>query len=265
MKTKKVDKTHLKNLKIDIHTKNDIFFQDLALLFDKEEFLKMLLPLRKTYQVSKLTPLDDFEDFLNMEERGWFIENTKGKIDLSKYSRIKEVKTEFPEFYDFIHSSKNILPEVLDAECSLICYEFKRPPYFIDVIKQAIFCGAVDDTYFKPTEAKSVDFPAMGAWPSLNQIAIFVSPISTYEDVDAELRKAKEMMKSDEWFSYYQIHSDTTPNIRKYREWYWQYLDKDTTLENIATNWASTHENDRDVIYIDISKGIKSYKRLLAS
>lgn len=265
MKIKKIDNSYLQGLKIDIRTDNNIFYKELAIFFDKDKFLKMLPKIRKTYGVTDLFPLDEFEKQLDSCEKGWFIENKTGKIDLSKYSRIKEIKDNFPEFYDFIHSSKNLLPEMLDAECSLICYEFKRPPYFIDTIKQAILCGAVDDTLFRPTETKTVDFSTLGAWPTLNQIAIFVSPISTYNDVDAELRKAKEMMKTNEFMSYYKPHSDTTPNVRKYREWYWEKI-KLGSVKEVDKEWAKAHENENDTTtYLEIIKGIKAYENLLAS
>lgn len=266
MKIKKIDKSHLHGLRIDIRTENNILYKELAVLFDKGMFLEMLPSLRKTYGITDLSPLKEFEKQLDSCEKGWFIENNTGKIDLSKYSRVNEVKENFPEFYDFIRSSKNLLPEMLDAECSLICYEFKRPPYFIDAIKQAILCGAVDDTLFKPTEAKTVDFSLLGAWPALNQIAIFVSPISTYDDVDEELRKAKKMMKTNEFMSYYKPHSNTTPNIRKYREWYWGKI-KHGSVKEVDKEWTKAHENDENdsTTYLDIIKGIKAYENLLAS
>jgi len=263
MKAKKNDKAYLQDFKIDIHTNNDIYFQELALLFDKDEFLNLLPYLRKTYKVVRFFPLDEFEKLLDSSEKGWFIEKTTTKVNFSKYSRAKEVEEEFPEFYDFICSPDNFLPETLDAECNLICYEFKRPPYFVDVIKQAIFCGAVDDTLFKPTEAKTVDFSLLGAWPTLDQVAIFISPTSTYVDVEREFKKAKEKMKSNEWLSYYNPHSDTTPNIRKYREWYWERI-KGKTYQIIADDWADGHEAEYTT-YLDVLKALKIYDKLLAS
>ncbi|MCR4330203.1 MAG: hypothetical protein NUV65_06700 [Candidatus Roizmanbacteria bacterium] len=265
MKIKKIDKSYLHGLRIDIRTEKDILYQDLAIFFDKDKFLQMLPNLRKAYGVTDLFTLGEFKKQLDSYEKGWFIENKTGIIDLSKYSRIKEVKENFPEFYDFITSSQNALPETFDAECNLICYEFKRPPYFIDAIKQAILCGAVDDTLFKPTEAKTVDFSLLGAWPALNQIAIFVSPISTYDDVDEELRKAKEMMKTNEFMSYYKPHADTTPNVRKYREWYWGKI-KLGSVKEVDKEWQKAHINENDTTtYLDIIKGIKAYENLLAS
>lgn len=264
MKIRKNDKAYLQDLKIDIRSDNDIYFQELALLLDKQRFLDLLPSIRQTYKIVKLFPLEDFEQEVDAYERDCFSENTKVKIDLSKYTKTKEVKESFPEFYDFIKTS-NVLPETLEAECDLICYEFNRPPYFLEPVKQAIYCGAVNDSFFQPTQATTVDFSVMGAWPTLERIAIFVSPTSTYEDVEEEFRKAKEMMKTDKRLSYYKPRTDTVPNIRKYRHWYWEQI-KNKTLELIANEWADKHQDQEDnTTYIEVLKGIKTYKRLLAS
>ena len=111
---------------------------------------------------------------------------------------------------------------------------------------------------FKPTEARSVDFSLLGAWPALNQIAIFVSPTSTYEDVKEEFRKAKELMKADKGLSYYQNQSDITPNIKKYRKWYWERI-KGKTYQAIADECP---ENEV-VTYLNVLKAVKIYIKLL--
>lgn len=261
MRIRKNDKAYLQDLKIDIQTSKDVFYQELALLFDKQRFLNLLPNLRQTYKVVNLFPLDDFEEELDNHLRSNFVRVT---IDLSKYTKVAEVKKHFPEFYNLLQGSPtNLLPEMLDAECNLICYEFNRPPYFVEAIEQAIFCGAVDDTYFKPTEAKVVNFELMGSWPTLERIAIFVSPTSTYEDVKEEFRKAKELMKTDKRLSYYQPRIDIAPNMRKYRHWYWERI-KGETYQKIADEWVEKHENETTT-YLDVLKAVKTYEKLLAS
>lgn len=151
---------------------------------------------------------------------------------------------------------------MLDAECNLICFEFNRPPYFVDAITQAICCGAVNDIYFKPTEAQSVNFEEMGCWPTLERVAIFVSPTSTYDEVKEEFRKAKEMMKTNKYLSYYQSRADLAPNIRKYRHWYWERI-KGKTYQKIADEWADKHESE-DTTYLDVLKAVKIYEKLLS-
>ncbi len=254
----------LLELKIDIQTDNDIYYQELALLFDKPEFLNLLPVLRKTYHVTTLLPLSDYDEELNYYERGYYMEDTKVKIDLSKYTKIEEVKESFSEFYDHIKTS-HVLPETMDAECDLICYEFNRPPYFLEPIKQAIYCGATDASFFEPTQVRTVNFSVVTAWPALEQIAIFVSPTSTYEDVKEEFRKAKELMKTEERLSYYKPRTDTAPNIRKYRHWHWEHLSgkKYTT---IADEWMVNplaEESDSGADENVVLKGIQTYKRLL--
>ncbi len=266
MKIKKNDRAYLWDYKIDIQTSKDIYFQELALLFDKPEFINLLPDLRRTYKVASLFPLKDYDDELNMYDREHFMQNTKVKIDVSKYTTAVEMEDSFPEFFDFI-SIAHVIPEALDAECDLICYKFRRPPYFLDAIKQAIFCGAVNDEFFQPTQARTVDFSVEGAWPTLERVAIFLSPTSTYEDVKEEFRKARELIKTDKRLCYYTPHTDTVPNIRKYRRWYWEQI-HGNTLKEIAKAWENEHNSETDEDYTDyteVQKGIKTYKRLLAS
>ena len=259
MKIKKNDQAYLLDLKIDIHTDRDIDYQELALLFDKPKFLNLLPYLRKNYQVVNFVPLKDFGEELESHFQEHFVKNTKVKIDLSKYTKVTEVKDSFPDFYDFLNGNpSSYLPEMLDAECNLICYEFNRPPYFVDAIEQVIFCNAVNDKFFKPTKAIPVDSYFLGAWPTLAQLAIFVSPISTYEDVEEEFRKAKEMMKTDKRLSYYRPRIDIAPNIRKYRDWYWKRI-KGDTYQEIADDWSK-----RDIItYLEVLKGVQAYEKRL--
>lgn len=256
MKVKKNDKAYLQDFKIDIRTDKDVLFQELALLFDKPSFINLLPDLRRTYKVTNPYPLEDFdEEFeFNLLNAGEIV-----KIDLSKYSKIDKLKELFPEYYDFISSGSNAMPEMFDCECNLICYEFDRPTYFVEAIEQAILCSAVNDKYFKPTEAKVVNFGIMGAWPTLDRLAIFISPTSTYEDVKEEFRKARELMKTDKQLSYYQPRTDLTPNIRKYREWYWERV-KGKTYQAIADDCS-----DEDVVtYLNILKAVKIYTKLLS-
>lgn len=262
MKIRKNDRAYLQDFKIDIKTNKDVYYQELALFFDRPKFLNLLLNLRQTYDVVNLYPIDNFIENLDDYFKKNFIEV---KVDLSKYSKAPEVKKSFPEFYNLLTGKglTHFLPEMLDAECNLICYEFNRPPYFVNAIIQAIFCGAVNDIHFRPTEAQSVNFEIMGSWPTLERIAIFVSPTSTYEDVKEEFRKAKELMKSDKRLSYYQPQSDIAPNIRKYRNWYWEKI-KGKTHKTIADEWSEKHEVD-DATYLDVLKAIKIYEKLLAS
>jgi hypothetical protein len=128
---------------------------------------------------------------------------------------------------------------------------------------QSIFCETVTDKNFYPTEAVVVEPNSIWFDVLLPPAAIFVSPTSTYEDVKEEFRKAKEMMKTDKRLSYYQPRIDLAPNIRKYREWYWDRI-KGKTYRTIADEWIERHETE-NTTYLDVLKAIKTYEKLLAS
>jgi len=260
MRIKKNDKAYLQDFKIDIKTQNDVYYQELALLLDKPAFINLLPDLRQTYKVPNLFFIDSFDEELDTHLHDTHYQEAV-KVNLKKYSKTNELEESFPDLFEFI-TGKNDMPEMLDTECNLICFEFNRPTYFVEAIEQAIFCGAVDDKHFKPTEAKVVNFGEMGAWETFERVAIFVSPTSTYEEVKEEFRKAKELMKTDKRLSYYRPRVDVTPNIRKYRNWYWERI-KGKTYQQIADDWVNQYENEITTD-IDVLKAVKTYTNLLS-
>lgn len=259
MKIKKNDKAYLRDFKIDIKTDNDVYYQELALLLDKPAFINLLPDLRRTYFVSNLFSIDDFDEELDTHLHDTHYQEVI-KLNLTKYSKINELEEQFPDLFEFI-GGKNDMPEMLDAECNLICFEFNRPTYFVEAIEQAIFCGAVDDKHFKPTEANVVNFGEMGAWETFERVAIFVSPTSTYEEVKEEFRKAKDLMKTDKRLSYYRPRVDVTPNTRKYRDWYWERING-KTYQQIADDYINKYENELTTD-LDVLKAVKTYSNLL--
>ena len=73
----------LLRLKIAIKTRDNLAFQEMSLLLDRPEFLKMLPDLRKTYKVKKLMRLDEYfgsTDNFKLED--------EVKINLKKYKRL---------------------------------------------------------------------------------------------------------------------------------------------------------------------------------
>lgn len=245
----------LLNLKINIRTKDNLAFQEMAFLLDKPGFLKILPDLRKTYKVRELISLDKYfggTDYFRADK------DSKVKINLKKYKRLNEFKEKFPEQYEFAADGIPDATGKLIFECNFICFEFKRPIFFAEIVSQAIFCGAVDGRFYKPTEAKVLDLEEMGGIElSLPQPAILVSPTSRYEDVKSCFRKARKLVKTDKRLSYYQPKIDTAPNIRKYRHWYWERL-KGKTYKNIADDWFEEHEEE-NTIEVDVIKGVKYY------
>ncbi len=260
MKIRKNDKAYLQDLKIDIHSDNDMNFQELSLLFDKQAYLDMLPKLRDSYKVVNLVPADKYQDCLENTIRGEY-GFEQAKIDLSKYKKLNVLKKAVPDFYNILKDEAEY-PVVLENECYLLCYEFNRPPHFIDVIRQSIFCDAVTENNFSSTKATIIEPNGMWFGVTLPPIAIFVSPTSRDEDVSREFRKAKELMKTDKRLSYYQPRIDLAPNIRKYREWYWKRIRGDT-YQKIADEWSKKHKYD-DTTYLDVLKAVKIYTKLLS-
>lgn len=262
MKARKNDKAYLQDLKIDIRASKDISYQELALLFDKPSFLNMLPSLRREYRVVNLVPADEYQDCLDNTicgEHGF----EQAKMNLSKYTKLKKLKEAVPDFYDILKDETEY-PVVLENECYLLCYEFNRPPYFFDAIRQSIFCDAVTGNNLSPTKAVLIEPNTLWFGATLPPMAIFVSPTSTYEDVKEEFRKAKELMKTDKRLSYYQPRTDLTPNIRKYREWYWERI-KGKTYQQISNEWEKKHNNETGTTYLDVLKAVRIYEKLLAS
>lgn len=259
----------LLELKIDIKTNNDIAYQEMALLLDKPEFLRMLPSLRETYKITEEIPLEDYceysKDFIFKIHL-----NDPGKIYLDKYTRLPELKKRFPDIAVHLDESGAMLyPDRLDAECNLICFEFNRPYYFTEIIRQALFCKKVDDTYYGATQGTVIDASEFGPMEyTLPQAAIFISPTSTYEDVKEAFREVKEMIKTDRRLSYYQPRLDTVSNIREYRSWYWDRL-KGKTYTEISDDWITNHPEIKNIDAVSdvnfILKGVKKYKELLKS
>lgn len=268
MKIKKNDKAYLLDLKIDIQVENNLAFQEIALLVDKPDFLQMLPLLRKDLGIVNLVTLDEFMDIAYDKP---FHSKEKKKINLSKYKDAKTFK-EFAKDNELMVSSGGLedemdLFQLIATEVNLTCLQFKRPPYFADVVRQAIYCGAVNEDYFKPTNAQVIEkdilFSTSGHF-QLPQIAIFISPTTTYEELKNVFRKANSLFKTDKRLIYYQPRVDITPNIKKYRGWYWERI-SGKTYEQIADDWNETHNDETSAIYLDVLKAVKTYKKLLAT
>jgi len=265
MKIRKNDKAYLQDYKIDIQAKNNLSFQEIALLLDKPDFLQMLPLLRKDLGIINIVSLDEFMDTaydkpLHSKE--------KKKINLSKYKDANKFK-EFAKDNKIMATSGGLEDEMdvfqlIATEVNLICLQFKKPPYFADVVRQAIFCGVVNEDYFKPTSAQIIEkdllFSGVGHF-QLPQIAILISPTTTYEELKTVFRNANNLYKTDRRLIYYQPRVDTTPNIRKYRDWYWEQI-QGNTYKEIAEEWLKKHQSE-NTTYLDVLKAVKIYEKLL--
>jgi len=251
----------LLRLKIDVKTKKDIAFQEMAILVDNPYFLEKLPDLRKRYRVKELLSIREYfggTDYFQPDEE------FEVKIPYKKYERINNFKRLFPEQYEALKEQYNpFAAGSLIAETNLLCFEFRRPYYFAEIISQAIFCGVVNDEFYEATQTKVIDISEIGPFQfHLPQAAIMVTPTSTYEDTKESLRQAKRLIQKDKRLSYYQPRLDTVSNIRKYRHWYWEKL-KNKTYATIADEWVDKHPDEANIGENEVLKGVKTYKQLL--
>ncbi len=158
MKIKKNDKAYLQDLKIDIRAKNSLAFQEIALLVDKPGFLNLLPLLRNDFEVVNLVSLDAFMDKAYDKP---FHSKEKKIINFSKYKEAKKLRS-FVKNNESIYGSDGVEKEMnifqlIATEINFVCIQFNRPPYFAEAIRQAIYCGATDETGFHPTSTEVLE------------------------------------------------------------------------------------------------------------
>jgi len=252
----------LKDFKIKIHTKNNTNFLELAILFDKPEFLQMLPQFRKDYGIQQSVKLDKYTETINA------LENKTGKINFSKYQKPKELikfaKNNQYFLAEDIEEEMDLFQK-LDTEANLVCYQFKRPPYFTEAVKQAIFCGEVEGDYLSTTSVEILEGGLLkdASCFQLPQVAILVSPTTTYERLKEAFRIAQRLYKDEPKLSYFKPRVDFVNNIKKYRFCYWERL-KGKTYEEIADAWVKKQKTKEDMTtYLEAMRAVKIYKNLL--
>lgn len=256
----------LLELKIDIQTDKDIAYQEMAVLLDKPEFLQMLPQLRKEYSIDKFIPLNKFFAYFYDE---YSKKHNDNGINLGKYKKIKEFKERFPNQYNFIKDKTEMeaLGTRLELECSLLCFEFSRPYLFADILKQAILCNQVNDNFYWTAKPHIIDPITESVIPeiTLPQASILVTPTATYEEVKKAFFFLQHMIKDDKNLSYYKPKINFVNNIRQYRLWYWERL-KGKIFRIIADEYVESKlPTQYNTTEQDIIKGVKIYKKLLAS
>jgi len=110
---KKNDLAYLLDLKIDIQTKNDSHYQELALLFDSTRYLNMLTLLRSEYSVNELFTLIEYQKY----DVDYFCGDMRS-INLKKYPTIKKLEKSLPDFYQELIGESD--PPLI-LEVSVIC------------------------------------------------------------------------------------------------------------------------------------------------
>ncbi|KKQ74536.1 MAG: hypothetical protein US96_C0030G0016 [Candidatus Woesebacteria bacterium GW2011_GWB1_38_5b] len=260
----------LVRLKIDVQTNNDRNFLELSTLFDKPDFLEWLSKIRNKYGLDQLVRIEDYDT--KLDEIG--CSGKQGKFDLSIYgekigSEIIEYAKENATWFDGIESDNVDLFQLIDTHISILCYLFRRPPYFFDYIKQAVVCGAVEGDLFYPTQYHIVENDTLRTTTGsfqLPQIVISVSPTSTDLEIKEQVMFARHLLKTDKRLTYYKPRVDKVNKIRAYREWYWQHLAGKTYVQ-ISTDWMNNPDIDSSDSGSDenrVLKGVAYYKKLLS-
>lgn len=265
MKMKNENKDLL-DLKLEIiDNGSTIIFQEIALLIDKPEYLRLIDKIRGEYNLYKpeLTDNADYFDLVLMFDR-----SKRKSINLLKYKSLKRFKETLPKNYDDVMTfSKDCSGMIMaQAEAMLICFEFGRPFYFVPIILQSILCSDVDCKYLQHTKAVLYDdndalFRDLIKSP---KVVIEVSPHTTDEQVKQARKESKKIFDTDPRFKYLNKKPDYINEIKKYRYWYWKRLTGIKYVE-IAKDWdkmnsysahCSTHQHA-------IMKGVKKYIKLL--
>lgn len=263
----KIEEDLLK-LKIFIDSSSDSNFQEMALLVDNPEFLRLLPKLRKDFEINKLIPANKFEEKAFDEP---YKRKGRKKINLLKYKNPKYLRCfakEHESFYSINLNEEMDYCQFLDTEVNLACIQFNRPPYFAPIIKQAIFCGVVNNLYFIPTLYDIIEndrILSSVASFELPRAAIIISPTTTYEEVKKAFREAQKLYKTDKRLTYYKPRLDFVNNIREYRQWYWErkkgkkfrIIVDEYVKSKLPAEYRTTEQ--------DIIKGVKIYQKLLAS
>lgn len=255
----------LARLKIDIHTTNDRNFLELAILFDKPEFLAYLPKIRRKYGFDPVTP----DQYGLIQER---LEQSEETIfDFSTYENPQEL-------IDFINDNavwgNDIQHEPEDnykhliTDTNILCYLFHRPPNFAEAIEEAILGGGVNRDIFKSTSFAVIEnnmiVSTLGYF-QLPQAAILITPTSTDKEIKEQAQKIRSMYQSDKKLSYYLPRIDKVNKIRTYREWYWQHL-AGKTYAQISSDWMDNPNIDSSDSGSDenrVLKGVTHYKKLL--
>lgn len=253
------------HLKIEIKTKSDTNFLELAILLDKPEFLTYLPKIRHKYGFEKLRPLSEYYGRLINK----FSTGEQVKFDFSTYENAQKLidyANTNAICSDGIEDEELHLSQRLDIEANILCYLFHRPPHFASSIVEAIVCGAVEGDLFKSTSAEILENNTILSTTApfqLPQAAIVVTPTSTDLDIIRELGIIRNLYKTDSKLSYYKPRTDKVNRIRAYREWYWLRL-AGKKYSKISDDWIDTHPNDSVLDENVIYKGVAQYKKLLS-
>ena len=259
----------LLRLKIDIQTTNDRNFMELAILFDKPEFLEWLPKIRDKYNLQTVAPDKYWEVYGELSDDPEKPRKSLDEFDMSLYKDVDGLS-------DYLIVNESYFPigggqdkyQQLETDAAILCHVFKRPPYFIESIIKAIICGSVDGTDFTPTIIHVVENGLLmitTAGLAAPQVVISISPSSTDLEIKEQVAKARHLLKTDKRLTYYKPRIDLINRVRHYREWYWQHL-AGKTYKQISQDWTDNPKrikSESDYDEIRIGRGVTMYKKLL--
>lgn len=226
-------------------------------------FLEWLPKIRDKNNFDSTIPLNQYDEVTNS-----YYDFDRRQFDISLYENIEGLTKFTKQNETWFNDDEMDLYQRLETDAAILCYFFKRPPYFTTPIVQAILCDAVDGDSFHPTLYHIVENDWLNTTTGsfqLPQIVISVSPTSTDLEIKKQVMFARHLLKTDKRLSYYKPRVDKVNKIRAYREWYWQHLAGKTYVQ-ISTDWMDNSNVDSSDSGSDenrVLKGVAYYKKLL--
>lgn len=92
------------------------------------------------------------------------------------------------------------------------------------------------------------------------RIAILPTPHTTNNEIKEALIEAKRLMQTLPSIYKVEGSKDTTPNIKQYRNWYWQHI-LGMTYQQIADEHGK--QKNINIGYEDVAKAISAYQKML--
>lgn len=263
----------MKIKKIDIRVENDWWYERIALLVDRRDFLEDVGKIRSTYK-------------LVTTSQESYIKSRRSSLDKRMAERATQAKVNNGPRWYFTGDTQNLhvnfavySPNDIEKEAEKLVLKYKKSGNFLNVILYSVVSGYV------------VDSNTLRALDKNNQFTIRDSSINPYiicrfdhlfnkegwgptEDIHLEKHEAAIILYPDTTikeiervFNLYRTTLkdarrtvDTISNIRRDREWYWKNIN-DSSYENI---YMEELKKGTNITLGGISKAIQQYKRRLS-
>lgn len=214
--------------KVEIVVDSIYKFQEIACLVDSPRFIHEAQILKERIGIEK--PIVDLE---------------KGFVDL--FSHWEKTYNEW--------STKNETKrKTLEAWTKRILKKFNCSNHLQETVIQAILFNMVVN-YSGIIKILNENSKFTGT-----TIVIVPTPHTTYEEIKEALKEAKKLMGSIPNMYKSEGLKDTTPTIKRYRDWYWKHV-LGMTYQEIANEWKE--QRGVNIDYDDVGKDIDTYKKML--